>query len=101
MEQDLFFNLVTDWRFVAAIVGVAVAIGEARVRLQRLIEIHKPEVMIAEAEDRGRVRADFITAQQDIIRLEKSYQTLEKKTRTDLKEIHAKIERNLGDGTGN
>lgn len=96
-QPDTLALIMTDWRFwafaIPSVVTAAIAYGETRVKLGRLLDLHKPEKMVEEAEDRGKVRADFRTAQQDITRLEDRVEKLEGKLRTDVKDLHKKIER--------
>lgn len=94
-SAGILIAVLSDWRAVAALVAMIAAISEARIRLQRLIELHKPEAMIAKAEELGRYRADFVTAQQDIVSLTKRIIACEQKVREDIKDVHAKIERNF------
>lgn len=92
MEPDPFIGLVTDWRTIAAVVALIVAIAEARVRLQRLNNMHTPERMEADAIRKGQNDANFKTAQEDIKSLDARIGNAKEKERQDVIALHAKVE---------
>lgn len=89
--SDVLITLLSDWRMVVGLIVLIAAIGEARVRLQRLVELHKPEDMIKRAQERGQRVADFKTAQQDIVAVTDRVVTLEKKLSSEIKDVYREI----------
>ena len=52
-------NLLTEWRFLAMIIGLALAIGEARYKLARHEKLLDPEKRTQSARDNATMLADL------------------------------------------
>lgn len=95
-SQDLFALAMTDWRFLVMAAAALVSIGGLQWQLKRLLALHAPDKIIAQAEDRAAHRADFRTSQEDIKSNLKRFLDFEEKTSANIRDLHAKIDNGSG-----